>query len=186
MEPNIHLFHKINKINRKCSVVNGGISPSNETTSFPFKLAGPLGGIVNHYSKRHEDRANTEIRAHKPWMEGEEGGGIIVNVPCYPLQMLLTSAGNNDLIVDYFSLDTEGSEASILQSIDFNKITFGVLIIEHNNEEGRIDSFRNILFSHGYIEHKSFKSGLQLQDIVFVNPKYFEKKNVIYKNNVEC
>jgi hypothetical protein len=119
-------------------------------------------------------------------MEGEEGGGIIVNVPCYPLQMLLTSAGNNDLIVDYFSLDTEGSEASILQSIDFNKITFGVLIIEHNNEEGRIDSFRNILFSHGYIEHKNFKSGLQLQDIVFVNPKYFEKKNIIYKNNVEC
>ena len=186
IEPNIHLFHKINKINRKCSVVNGGISPINETTSFPFKLAGPLGGIVNHYSKKQEDRANTEIGARKSWMAGDEGTGIVVNVPCYPLQMLLTSAGNSELVVDYFSLDTEGSEDSILKSIDFNKITFGVIIIEHNNEEGRTDSFRSILLPNGYVEHKSFQSGLQMQDIVFVNLKYFEKKKIVYKESVEC
>ena len=182
IEPNIHLFHKINKLNRKCSVINSGISPTNDSTSFPFKLAGPLGGIVSHYSHKHEERANTEIRSHKPWMTGDEGAGLVINVPCYPLEKLLIEAGNKELIVDFFSLDTEGSEASILKSIDFNKITFGVIIIEHNNEEGRIDSFKNILLPYGYIEHMNFKSGLRMQDVVFVNQNYFKKKNIIYSS----
>jgi hypothetical protein len=186
IEPNIHLFHKINKLNRKCSVVNSGISPTNESTSFPFKLAGPLGGIVSHYSHRHEERANTEIRAHKPWMDGDEGKGLIINVPCYPLEKILLEAGNHDLVVDFFSLDTEGSEAHILKSINFKKITFGIIIIEHNNEEGRIDSFKDILIPLGYVEHLHFKAGLRMQDVVFVNPSYFKMKNTVYNPSSLC
>lgn len=186
IEPNMHLFHKINKLKRKCSLVNSGISPTNESTSFPFKLAGPLGGIVSHYSHRHEDRANTEIRAQKAWMNGDEGAGKVVNVPCYPLDKLLLAAGNKELVVDFFSLDTEGSEASILKSINFDKITFGVIVIEHNNEEGRVDAFKNILVPNGFVEHTSFKSGLRTQDIVFVNPSYFKKKNIVYHSSTQC
>ena len=119
-------------------------------------------------------------------MDGEEGVGRVINVPCYPLEKLLLAAGNNDLVVDFFSLDTEGSEAYILKSINFEKITIGIIIIEHNNEEGRIDAFKNILIPHGYVEHLHFKAGLRMQDIVFVNPAYFKIKNAVYNPTSLC
>ena len=43
--------------------------------------------------------------------------GEVVDVPCHPFEQMLLAAGNTNLIVDYFSLDTEGSEIAILRSI---------------------------------------------------------------------
>jgi FkbM family methyltransferase len=52
--------------------------------------------------------------------------------------------------IDYLSLDTEGSELDILQSVDFNRYTFGLIDVEHNYTEPRRTKMRELLTSNGY------------------------------------
>lgn len=52
-------------------------------------------------------------------------------------------------IIDYVSVDTEGSEFEILNAFDFNNRSFRVLNVEHNFAPQRDDLFK-LLTSHGY------------------------------------
>lgn len=51
--------------------------------------------------------------------------------------------------VDYLSIDTEGSEFDILQAVDFDRWSFGVLTVEHNYEAQRED-IHALLTEKGY------------------------------------
>jgi FkbM family methyltransferase len=50
---------------------------------------------------------------------------------------------------DYLSMDTEGSELSILQNLDFGRYRPKLITVEHNFTENREGMF-NLLSSHGY------------------------------------
>ena len=91
--------------------------------------------------------------------------GISANIDCYKKlvdanksQILINTISFNDLLekanapffIDYLSLDTEGSELEILQSVDLNKYTFGLIDVEHNYVEPRRSVIRNLLTSNGY------------------------------------
>jgi FkbM family methyltransferase len=52
-------------------------------------------------------------------------------------------------IVDYLSIDTEGSELTILKSFDFERRSFRVITVEHNYTRLRDDIF-SLLISKGY------------------------------------
>ena len=52
-------------------------------------------------------------------------------------------------VIDYLSIDTEGSELPILESLDFNKYQFKVITCEHNLTPARED-IRQLLESRGY------------------------------------
>lgn len=52
-------------------------------------------------------------------------------------------------IIDYASIDTEGSEFEILNAFDFKARSFRVLNVEHNFAPQREDLFK-LLTSHGY------------------------------------
>jgi FkbM family methyltransferase len=58
-------------------------------------------------------------------------------------------------IIDYLSIDTEGSELAILKGFDFSKYAFRVITCEHNFTPNREEIFR-LLTSHGYqrVHHK--------------------------------
>jgi len=68
----------------------------------------------------------------------------------------------NDLLVennapefiDYLSLDTEGTELMILQSVDHTKFTFGLIDVEHNYQPIRKE-IRTFLESKGYVYKKA-------------------------------
>jgi hypothetical protein len=77
------------------------------------------------------------------------------------------------------------SEKTILATLN-SVLTQNYKNIEHNNEEGRIDSFKDILIPLGYVEHLHFKAGLRMQDVVFVNPSYFKMKNTVYNPSSLC
>lgn len=54
-------------------------------------------------------------------------------------------------IIDYLSLDTEGSEYLILSNLDFAKWKFQVITVEHNFTQARAQ-IANLLTSNGYIQ----------------------------------
>lgn len=57
------------------------------------------------------------------------------------------------IYIDYFSLDTEGSELNILKGLDMDKYKFGYLSIEHNFQPRR-DDIRDFLISKGYLFYR--------------------------------
>ena len=52
-------------------------------------------------------------------------------------------------VIDYLSVDVEGSEPDVLESIDFDKFVFRFISIEHNYRGDRI-RMKKLLESHGY------------------------------------
>ena len=57
-------------------------------------------------------------------------------------------------IIDFLSLDTEGSELDILKGIDFNKYKFRYMSIEHNWKEPARGNIRTFLTKKGYKFYK--------------------------------
>jgi FkbM family methyltransferase len=53
-------------------------------------------------------------------------------------------------VIDYLSIDTEGSEFQILRSFDFNKYKFRIITCEHNFTSTR-DKIYALLTSNGYM-----------------------------------
>ena len=82
VEPNPLLFKRIRQLNRQCAIVNAGISPTNKTMTIPFRLAGPLGGIVHLLSHKHATRIDGEVKSGADWSKQNEGQGEIVDVIC--------------------------------------------------------------------------------------------------------
>jgi FkbM family methyltransferase len=52
--------------------------------------------------------------------------------------------------IDYLSIDTEGSELTILRAFDFNRWRFNVITVEHNWVQSARDGIHFLLTSHGY------------------------------------
>ena len=52
--------------------------------------------------------------------------------------------------IDYLSIDVEGAEVHVLNGIDFNKYTFGIIHIEHNWQKYRSE-IRQILENNKYL-----------------------------------
>ena len=53
-------------------------------------------------------------------------------------------------VIDYLSIDTEGSEFAILNSFDFKKYKIRVITCEHNNETEHRAQIYDLLTKHGY------------------------------------
>lgn len=53
-------------------------------------------------------------------------------------------------LIDYMSVDTEGSEPDILDAFDFSKYVFRFINVEHNHNEENKQRVRNRLYSFGY------------------------------------
>ena len=43
--------------------------------------------------------------------------------------------------IDFLSIDIEGGELIVLETIDFNKYSFGLITVENNFEEGVLVNF---------------------------------------------
>lgn len=93
-----------------------------------FTFFDELGGLTEEFSQSHFKRIEKKgKRLAQP--------AKISMVTCHPLVDILAACRRNGTTIDYFSLDTEGSEAAILATIDFTRIRFGVITVEHNNDK---------------------------------------------------
>jgi hypothetical protein len=74
--------------------------------------------------------------------------GTTYPVETITLTELLQSHGAPE-VIDYLSIDTEGSEFDILNAFEFNRYRFRVITVEHNFAPQRGDIYR-LLTEHGY------------------------------------
>lgn len=78
---------------------------------------------------------------------GHEGGPYTVE--SVSLTDLLTQH-HAPKVVDYLSIDTEGSELEILKAHDFTRFQFRVITVEHNKLAGRRAALSSLLTGAGY------------------------------------
>ena len=141
IDPNPNVFQKL-VANRHCICENCAIA-TDEKQMVYRKVNGQyhsemLGGILEFMDDKHIERINKEtaIRAEC----------IIEDVPveCKRLDNLLKKYNVNE--IDYLSIDTEGAEYEILQSLDFDKLNIRLMSVERNKDS----QVRNLLVSKGY------------------------------------
>ena len=116
-------------IDFRCVASESGLSVLFNETSIP-ELS-----TMNDFSNSD---SHSEARTH----------GSKYEVTTVSLDSLLEEFGCPDEI-DYLSIDTEGSEYSILQKFNFKKWSFKVVTVEHNFTEMRELIF-NLLTKNGY------------------------------------
>ena len=71
-------------------------------------------------------------------------------------------------VIDYLSIDTEGSEFEILKNFNFSMFTFKIITCEHNFTKNRQKIF-NLLTQKGYV--RKFKNLSQFDDW-YINSKF--------------
>lgn len=153
-EPNPAYFRELEK-NRSCMVSKACIGPiTGEVVEFIF--AGAFGGMAR----------DAEVDEHNLKRQAFRDVGETAILTTISLHDFLT-AHNAPNKLDYLSIDTEGSEFSILEKFPFNQWDIKFITVEHNFTEQR-PMIRKLLGSHGYQCHEAqwddwyFKNGNEI------------------------
>mgnify|MGYP003137853378 CR=1 FL=1 len=138
-EPNAD-FHPSLRANRKCHVDGSLLYDSSGDTQL-FHKAGIFGGTQEDF-KVEEDRLSLRLDA------------VVEEVSTLTLNDLLDKY-NAPPLIDYISLDTEGSEMKILSAFDFGAREVGLWTIEHNSRQRRdggryLHSIIDLMQKNGY------------------------------------
>ncbi len=126
--------------------INACVSPHKGELEF-FEVQGyseMLSGIVGTYHPRHLERLKREVKQYG-------GSYCITKVPSLRFNDVMNE---HDIThIDVLSIDTEGSELEILKSIDFEKISIDIILVENNYGT---PGMRRLLESKGYrfIKHQ--------------------------------
>lgn len=131
IEPNPVQYAKLIKSGRTAQFENYAITDQEGEMDF-LAIEGygkALSGLVDFYNSRHKERIKSELK-------GKNSKQTIVKVKTIPLHSLLQL--NNITTVDYCSIDVEGAELSVLQSIDFDAVDIHCFSIENNYQDKKI------------------------------------------------
>jgi Methyltransferase FkbM domain len=142
VEPNATFFSALT-CNRDCLCVNCCLYDREGDVDF-LEDARMLGGVLFDYHPSLLNHAKQTFGLH----EDDQGRLQTVRKQARTIRSILHECGAPS-IIDYWSLDTEGSELRILKSFPFEEYSFRVLTVEHNNLPIRKD-IREFLESVGY------------------------------------
>ena len=120
IEPNPDLFLNVLETRRKAYTIECCLSTKNQSQIVNFVPWHYFGGILKGYERSH-------LKWLKQQPDFNNKGSITAQ--CFTLYSILLAL--NQSHVDYFSLDVEGPELEILQTIPFDKITIDVLSVEY-------------------------------------------------------
>jgi FkbM family methyltransferase len=144
IEPIPALFKRLQN-SRRCMCLQGCISNKNEKSDFlcitsyiASEYTEMLSGLWDSYDPRHIKRIDNEVAQFG-------GKKEIIEVQCYRLDHLFEQ--HNIMKIDYLSIDVEGAEMKVLESIDFTVIDIDVISIENNYGTECIKQF---LMKRGY------------------------------------
>jgi len=140
IEPNPIEFAKLSKSDRTCIKENYAISAKEGETEF-LAIDGygkGLSGIIETYDPRHLQRIDREIQGHNSTKH-------VFKVKTIRLQKLFDL--HDITYVDYCSIDVEGAELQVLESIDYDKTYIKCFSIENNYG---LEKETKLLQSKGY------------------------------------
>jgi FkbM family methyltransferase len=135
-EPNPKLFEQL-QLNRSCSLCPACVY-RNSGERMRFVLADAYGGLEELGGKdQHVDKRNAYA-----------ADGNTIEVTTTSLMDLLNEQGAPE-VIDYLSIDTEGSELAILEGVDWSRYQFRCITVEHNFTEQR-QGIQILLEAQGY------------------------------------
>ena len=122
-----------------------------------------------------------------------------VEAACAPIQLMLDAAGVLD--IDLFSLDVEGAELVVLETIDWNATNIHVLLVEQDSSnEDKNQAVRDLLAGVGFVDarptHGSIKDAcLPGRDCtaneVYINPAFRSRRRpepprLVFGTGIPC
>jgi FkbM family methyltransferase len=141
VEPNRAFFAALVR-NRRCRCLNCCLYDRDGEVE--FLEAGTLGGILGEYHPSHlqfvKDRGQVPLN--------DKGAPVTVTRTARSVHSVLREC-EAPRVIDYWSLDTEGSELAILKSFPYDEYSFSVLTVEHNRHSVR-EEIRAFLHARGY------------------------------------
>ncbi|XP_078322677.1 uncharacterized protein LOC111104747 [Crassostrea virginica] len=187
IEANPELCQQIDKLKRHAWRLCACLS--NSQKSVTFIKGGGVGGVIDHIDDHHIKMLDQKNR---------------ITVPCFSLEKVLNEIGVYH--IDFYSLDVEGAEMYILQSLR-NGLNNGIFTVDVWSIEYRVwDGQRivvekskenlNVLRKYfheigGYFEHSQLATDKNKQDgyaldVVFVRSKAWCKTRANFPNGTRC
>ena len=164
IEPRAEAYARLIQ-NRNCLCENVAIGAKEGLHPF-LSISGygkGLSGLIDYYDDRHRIRISNEMDSPVAQQSRVEQ----IEVPVERLDNILSK--HSITHIDFCSIDTEGSERSILESIDFSKYHFNLFLIENNYHEAKTRRFLDQRGFHFY--------GRIGADDIFINRRFRAKKN---------
>lgn len=150
-EPNPKFFKRLEE-NRSCTLSSACVY-ANTGLKMRFVLADAFGGLEDHgRDDQHVGRRDAYAAV-----------GDVIDVTTISLNDLLDQQGA-PAVIDYLSIDTEGSEQLILEGIDWSRYQFRCITVEHNYTEQR-QGIQKILEAQGYQRQKAQWDDWYVKDI---------------------
>jgi Methyltransferase FkbM domain len=151
VEPNLALYGEL-VANRSCICLNCCLYSRDGPVEF-FEAGQVYGGIVAEYHLDHF-RFARDFAASESAKLGVIARPETVMKEARTLRSVLRSC-DAPPVIDYWSLDTEGSELALLRSFPYDEYRFRLLTVEHNftPARGEIHAF---LTARGYRRVRSF------------------------------
>ena len=142
IEPNPMVFAQLEKNRPKCINERVAIGGKNGTCAFLCNTGYTemLSGIIDSYDPRHRQRIQKELKEH---------GGKSTEIEVKMTRMDTLLEKHNVTHIDYLSIDVEGNEKQVLESIDFSKVTIDVIGFEVNFKD-QMKELYSVLAPHGY------------------------------------
>lgn len=163
VEANPFVFTQLLSKGRNAYAFEGALSTTRQIQEEQFLVAGEFGGLRDAISTRHKQRIDRETplwQNLKTW----KNVGYLVKVLCVPLPTILRNIQKTH--VDFLSLDVEGAELAILETIvDSPDITIDVIAVETN---GQAEQIGTLLLKHDFVRVGSLSD----QDDVWRNKRF--------------
>jgi FkbM family methyltransferase len=164
VEPIPSVFQKLQNLRTHSKCYQVAIDTSEEEKSFLMGKGTPemFSVLANHLDPRHYKRIQNETH---------DNGGSTELIPVKTKRLESIFDEQHITHVNYMSIDVEGGEFGVLQSIDFSKVTFDIIEVECNYDE-LAPKFKE------FFEEKGFCPLLFLDwDILFIHKDspYFPK-----------
>ena len=115
IEANPKEFEKLLMKRRNAYSLNACLNSEKRTGRFLFDPVPISGGLVDKMSPEHKQSLKANLQN--------------INVQCFTFDSVMKALGRTH--IDLFSLDVEGAEVPILQSISFSDFTIDVILVEY-------------------------------------------------------
>ncbi len=120
IEANTHFYRRLLATHRKAYFSNVCLSARNRSGIFPFKAVGLMGGLDGFMDDNHLQGVTNQPEFV-----------LEIDVQCFNLYSLMLAIGRTH--IDYLSLDIEGPELDVLNTIPFNKLHIDIIGLEYRS-----------------------------------------------------